>query len=145
MAKIKCPKCGNELEEGSRFCTSCGSRLGQTPAPPTKRQSDEKPERRTEPQRTARRQLPPSLTLNGDKNETVTMSAKSESEPKPSITDPVETTIQEDKNAAGDILTSTTVSDYSSANEDTSVHSDKNIFINACFRVDQTQQQNGNL
>ncbi len=142
MAKIKCPKCGNELEEGSRFCTSCGSRLGQTPAPPTKRQSDEKPERRTEPQRTARRQLPPSLTLNSDKNETVTMSAKSESEPKPSITDPVETTIQEDKNAAGDILTSTTVSDYSSANEDTSVRSDKNIFINAPVSgVDQTQQQ----
>lgn len=30
MAKIKCPKCGTELEAGSRFCTSCGTRL--TPA-----------------------------------------------------------------------------------------------------------------
>ena len=32
MAKIKCPKCGTEMEEGSRFCTSCGYRLGASAA-----------------------------------------------------------------------------------------------------------------
>lgn len=32
MAKIKCPKCGTEMEEGSRFCTSCGYRLGVSAA-----------------------------------------------------------------------------------------------------------------
>ena len=28
-----CPKCGNQIPDGSKFCPKCGSQLGQAPAP----------------------------------------------------------------------------------------------------------------
>ena len=89
MAKIKCPKCGNELEEGSRFCTSCGSRLVEAPAASAVNQPAEKTDKKIETPRTARRQIQPSLTLNSDKNESVTLSAKSDNEIKANNASPV--------------------------------------------------------
>lgn len=89
MAKIKCPKCGNELEEGSRFCTSCGSRLVEAPAASAANKPAEKTDKKIETPRTARRQIQPSLTLNSDKNESITLSAKSDNEIKANNASPV--------------------------------------------------------
>ncbi len=38
-----CLKCGNELEDGMRFCNKCGTRVGETDAPAPKKKQAENP------------------------------------------------------------------------------------------------------
>lgn len=127
MAKIKCPKCGNELEEGSRFCTSCGSRLTEASAAAATDKASEKPDKKVESSRTARRQIQPSLTLSSDKNETITLSAKNDNETKTENTTSIGLQNQEPINTPDTAPPSAPTSAASYPAENTPVNSRENI------------------